>query len=183
MNTFFENIDTLKSASKSNAGAWIFLIIFFGIIIALIIVAVIGSRKDAMEKLIENDKRKKLRNSITDDRIMLFSYLNETIETLKKEVEEFKPSVGIKSLGDINKEASEKIKSISNSKSLNQIYMSDDFKTEIKPIIDELLKVKPSNWTKEANFALGLVEAKFKSISSKKENKDLINKGKDHKWK
>ncbi len=37
-------------------GTFIFIFIFFGIIFALIIVAVIGSRKDAIDKLIENDK-------------------------------------------------------------------------------------------------------------------------------
>ncbi len=183
--TRFQNIEPLRSSSANggSAGAWIFLIIFFGIIIALVIVAVIGSKKDEMEKLIENDKRKKIRNEVEIDRVQLFSSLNETVSALVKEVNDFKPSIGTKSLGDINREAIDKIKEIKNSRALNQIYQSPDYKTEIKPIIDELAKVKPSNWTKEATFAIGLIEAKFKSISSKKENTDLIKKGITREWK
>ncbi len=146
-------------------GAWIFLFIFFGIIIALIIVAVVGSKKDRMEKLIENDKRKKLMSSISNDRIALFSFLNKTIEDLDKEVKNFQPSVGTKSLGDINKEAQNKIKKLASSNQLIDIYKSDDYKNEIKPIIDLLVKVKPSNWFKEASFAIGLIKAKFEALN------------------
>ncbi len=174
---------TPASASGSNAGAWIFLIIFFGIIIALVIVAVIGSRKDRIEKLVENDKRRKIRSKATADRVALFSSLNTIITGLNKELKDFKPSVGTRSLGDINKEASDKVKEILNSESLKAIYLSEDFKVEIKPILDELSKSKPSNWNKEASFATGLVEAKFKAISHEKENKEDINRGKKLEWK
>ncbi len=168
--------------SEGSAGAWIFLLIFFGIIAALIIVAVIGSRKDKIEKLIENDKRRKLRAKATSDRVALFSYLHELTKGIEKEVLEFQPSIGIKSLGDINKEAHAKIKAVAHSKELKGIYLSEDFKTEIKPIVDQLVKVKPSNWTKDAFFATSLVEAKYKAIEHTKENDEDIKRGKDLEW-
>ncbi len=173
---------TPASAGGSSAAGWIFLIVFFGIIVALIIVAVIGSKKDRIEKLIENDKRRKLRETATSDRVALFSALNDVALKLEAELKDFKPSVGMKSLGDINREASDLIKSIHSSKMLKGIYKSDDFKNEIKPIVDELYKVKPSNWTKEAMFSLNLIHAKYKSLASKEENKEDIKRGLTLEW-
>ncbi len=182
MNRYMD-ITPTNASSGSNAGAWIFLIIFFGIIIALVIVAIIGSRKDKIEKLVENDKRRKIRTQATADRVALFSTLNTIIVDLNKELKDFKPSVGMRSLGDINKEASDKIKEIVKSDVLKGIYLSEDFKNEIKPVLDELSKHKPSNWSKEASFATGLVEAKFKALSKKEENKEDIKRGKKLEWK
>lgn len=169
--------------SGSNTGAWIFLIIFFGIIIALIIVAVIGSRKDAQEKLIENSKRRKLRDSASTNRVMLFGTLNHLITSLETELKDFKPSVGVKSLGDINKEYSDKIKDIVNSKELKDIYSLEDFRNEIKPILNELIKAKPSNWSKEASFATGLAKEKFNALNKAAKNKSELTKGETHTWK
>ncbi len=180
MNRFIDT--TPYSNSGGGAGAWIFLIIFFGIIAALIVVAVIGSKKDKIEKLIENDKRKKIRTQATSDRIALFSALHEITQNTAAEVRDFQPSIGIKSLGDINKEAHKKVKDIAHSKALKGIYLSPDFKIEIKPIIDELVKTKPSNWEKEASFSLSLVEAKYKAIEHTVENDEDIKRGKDLEW-
>lgn len=163
-------------------GAWIFLIIFFGIIASLVIVAMIGSRKDKMEKLVENDKRRKSREAAEFDRVAIFSYLNKLITELETELADFKPSVGIKSLGDINKEVHHKIKSLSHSIELKNVYHSHDYKIEMKPIIDELSKHKPSTWFKEAIFATGLVRAKFESLTHDDSHKDGIAKGQELEW-
>ncbi len=177
------NIDVTPYAnSGSNAGAWIFLIIFFGIIVALVIVAIIGAKKDKIEKMIENDKRKKIRNQASIDRVVLFSSLNEIITNLEDEVKDFKPSVGIKSLGDINREASDNIKKIVKSNALKTIYLSDDYRLEIRPILDQLSTTKPSNWSKEAYFAIGLAKAKFEALSAKPENKEQIVQGQKLEW-
>ncbi len=181
-NTLFQQITPTAAKSGGSTGAWIFLLIFFGIIIALIIVATVGARKDRMEKLVENDKRKKLKTEATTNRIALYATLYDLVTGLEKELEDFKPSVGTKSLGDINKETSSLIKKISKSKQLSKIYLSDDFKTEIKPMVDELSKVKPSNWNKEASFAVGLVKAKFEALSKDKTNADDIKKGRTLEW-
>lgn len=180
MNNYYIDIATYSSGS-SNASAWIFLVLFFGIIAALIVVAVIGSRKDKIEKLVENDKRRKIRQQASADRVALFATLNTIIEDLDNELKDFKPSVGIKSLGDINKEVHHQIKLIAHSKALKSIYLSGDFKIEIKPIIDQLMKVKPSNWSKDALFATGLVKAKFAALSQVKENQPEIKRGKETK--
>ncbi len=183
INTLYEQIQPLAGKSGGGVGTFIFIGVFFAIIIALIIVAVIGSRKDAIDKLIENDKRKKVRTQASQDRIALFSSLYYTIENLNKELKDFKPSVGTKSLGDINTEASSKIKEILKSEALTVIYKSDDYRKEIEPVLLELSKVKPSNWTKEATFATSLIEAKFNAASKKKEYAEDIKRGKDIEWK
>ncbi len=173
---------TPYATNSSNAGAWIFLIIFFGIIIALVIVAVIGAKKDKIEKMIENDKRKKIRSQASSDRIALFSSLNEIVTNLEKEIADFKPSVGTKSLGDINREASDRIKSFIKSDALKTIYLSDDYRIEIRPIMDLLSTTKPSNWEKQASFATGLVKAKYSAIEKVKDNEEQVNRGKNLDW-
>lgn len=175
-------IDIEPYSSSSSAGAWIFLIIFFGIIIALVIVAVIGSRKDKIEKLVENDRRRKIREQATSDRVAIFSALNQLVDSLNAELKDFKPSVGMKSLGDINKEYHHTVKVIAHSKELKNVYHSHDFKIEMKPIVDQLVKVKPSNWSKEALFATGLIHAKFNALASEEVNKEDIKRGKTHEW-
>ncbi|NQX83548.1 MAG: hypothetical protein HRS50_02455 [Mycoplasmataceae bacterium] len=172
----------LLSSGSSGIGTWIFLSIFFSIILILIIVAVVGSKKDKNEKLVENDKRRKLRIKSESNRIIIFVSLNETIKILEKELKLFKPSVGIRSLGDINKEASTIIKKIISSKELSEVYVSEDFKNELKPILTELNKSKPSTWNKDATFALSLIKAKTKSIIFKKENISDAKLGKTKKW-
>lgn len=174
--------ETLKSSGSAGAGTWIFLAIFFGIIIVLILVAIIGSKKDKNEKLIENDKRRKIRTASESNRIILFISLNETIEILNKELSEFKPSIGTKSLGDINKSASDIIKKIIDSKELKEIYALEDFKNEIKPILSDLNKNKPSTWKDEAWFALTLVQEKSKAIVSSGVFLEEIKLGKEFKW-
>lgn len=154
----------VRSADGGGAIGWIFLIVFFGIIIVLIIVATIGSKKDKNEKLIENDKWKKIQNNAKTSRVLVFFSLNNLIINLKKELNDFEPSIGIKSLGEINKEYSLIIKSIIDSKDLQNIYQIEDFKNEMKMIIDKLYKVRPSQWTKDAEFEVSLVMKKFDSI-------------------
>ncbi len=171
-----------QSGSSSSAMGWIFLIVFFGIIAALIVVAVIGAKKDKLEKLVENDKRKKIRNQASQDRIALFTRLNDIANKLEAELKDFKPSVGMKSLGDINKEATSVIKHIHSSKMLKGIYKSEDFKNEIMPIVEELYKIKPSKWVQEASTALSLIHHKYKSIEAREENKADIERGLTVEW-
>ncbi len=182
MNFLLINTELYKSNSNGNFAGWIFLILFFSIIIILIVVAVVGSKKDRNEKLIENNKRKKLREEVEDLRIIFFVSLDKMIKKLEKDLKDFEPSIGIKSLGDINKEYSDFIKKIINSEEIKKIYMLEDYKTEIKQIIDSLSKNKPSNWYKNENFAINLIIAKAKSIKKINSNKELIKLGENKKW-
>ncbi|BDU67479.1 MAG: hypothetical protein TYPL_1320 [Candidatus Tyloplasma litorale] len=179
---FNESTPEPYSSDGGSMGALIFLVIFFGIIIVLIIVAIIGSKKDKNEKLLENDKRKKARTQAENSRMVIFGSLMESIKRLEKDLEEFKPSVGIKSLGDINREFSNIIKNIKSSEEINSVYKSEDFKTELKQIIDELDNSKPSNWSKEASFSIGLIKAKVDAFYKNEENKKGLEEGKNKKW-
>ena len=174
---------TPETYSSSGAGTWIFLGIFFSIIIILVVVATVGSKKDKTEKLIENDKKKKLRNSATSGRVIIFSALDITIRNLNKELEDFKPSIGLKSLGEINKEYFERIKLISASEEVKSIYVSEDYKAEMKPIINGLLKVKPSNWNKDAMFSVNLIDVKIAALKKSKINSEWVKTGEKMKWK
>lgn len=161
---------------------WIILGVFFAIIIVLIIVATIGARKDKVEKMIETDKRGKEVNEAESARVILFTSLNKIITNLEKELEDFQPSVGTRTLGEINTEVSKSLKGITHSKELKDLYKFEDYKIEFKPIIDELNKVKPSTWSKDATFATNLVKVKFNAISKKKENSSIISEGEKREW-
>ena len=165
-----------------HTGTWIFLGLFFAIIVILIIVAIIGSRKDKNEKLIENDRRSKLRLAADTNRIIIFISLNKAIKKLFKEISNYEHSTATRSLGDVNREYTSMIKNLNNSTELKEVYLSEDYSIEIKPIMKELVKIKPSNWSKDATFATGLIFAKAEAIETKAENKDLIKIGKQKKW-
>lgn len=165
-----------------NGFTWIILIIFFGIIIALIIVASIGSRKDKMEKMMEQDKRSKETTAAESSRLIVFASLNKAINEIEAELKDFKPSVGTKSLGEINNHYSGIVKKIQQSKELGETYSIQDFKLEMKPIIDELSKTKPSAWAKEATFSTNLVKVKYNALSKNKDNTKSIKEGEDKEW-
>ena len=174
---------TRVSQGGSNAFTWIILSIFFGIIIILIIVASVGAKKDKVEKMFESDKRSKEIEAADTNRVLIFSSLNKIVIDLNKELEDFKPSVGTKSLGAINNEYIQKLKNIYKSKEVNEIFAFSDYKIELKPVLDELNNTKPSNWSKEATFATNLVKVKFDAISKNKDNKKLIIEGEKRGWK
>lgn len=163
-------------------GTWIFLGIFFGIIIVLIVVAIFGARKDKNEKLIKNDEVRKLRTKAEEGRILIFASLNNNLNKLNKELKDFKPSIGLKSLGDINKEFSDLVKDIKKSDELKNVYLSEDYQTELKPVIESLSASKPSNWISDAQFAINIVNAKYNQIITNSDNAELVNEGKDKKW-
>ncbi len=161
---------------------WIFLAIFFGIIFILVIVAIVGSKKDKNEKMVEADKVDKQTTRSNDGRIKIFASLNKLISNLEKELENFQPSVGVKSLGDINKFYTNEIKAISHSNELKDVYKIPDYKIELEPIINELFKSKPSNWSKDAQFSINLVLVKVEAMKKLGNYEKKIIEGEKIKW-
>lgn len=180
MNTY----DVLQKGN-SGIGAIIFIVIFFGIIAILVIVAFFGSKKDKQERLISNDRKRKLSSKAERSRVIIFISLDILIHNLNKELKNFTPSVGIKSLGDINKEYSHKIKSILNSKELKEVYDDPDYKLEMNDVINRLSKTKPSSWSKNSDiqFSFNLIHAKSEVLKKKSEYKEFIKEGKEKEWK
>lgn len=172
----------LADSSGNNIAAIIFLGFFFIIIILLIVVAFVGSIRDKREKLVTNSKNKKLYDGAFGDRVIIFVSLNKLIGDLQKELDDFKPSIGLKSLGQINKEYGDQVKALSKSKELKNVFQSQDFKLELSEAIQSLLKTKPSNWTKKASFAVNIISQKSKSLKSDSNNKSLVNDGEKKKW-
>ncbi len=94
--------------------------------------------------MVETDKRSKELKAADTNRVLIFSSLNKIIIDLNEELKNFKPSVGTKSLGQINTDCAKKIKNLTNSKEVKEIFVFEDYKLELKPILEELNKVKPS---------------------------------------
>ena len=174
----------ILNKDNSPIGMIIFIVIFFGIIAILVIVAFVGSKKDKQEKLISNDKKRKISTKAEKSRVIIFVSLNKMIKDLEKELKHFKPSIGIKSLGDINKEYSNMIKKIQHSKELKEVYDDPDYKLEIKELLDNLDKCKPSLWSKNTDiqFSFNLIREKSNVLSKKDENKEYVKEGLKKEW-
>ena len=156
---------------SSGSGTVIFLVIFFAIIVVLVVVAFVGSRKDKSEKLIKTHKERVLNNEANEQREEIFKKLNIIVHDLENEIADFKPSIGIKSLGEINAEYSGKVNDIINSEELKSVYLRQDYKSEMKEMIDGLAKDKPSNWkvNPESQFSMNLIKVKNEALFNKEE--------------
>ncbi len=165
-------------------GMIIFIVIFFGIIALLVIVAFIGSKKDKQERLIENDKKRKISSKAERSRIIIFISLDKLIKDINKELKNFVPSIGIKSLGDINREYSNKIKNIQNSVDLKNVYDDPDYKLEINNVVNNLSKCKPSSWEKniDVQFSINLIKAKANVLKKNEKYNEYVKEGNNKKW-
>src|ERR1051325_3075342 len=114
--------------------AIIFITLFFLIIIVLVIVAVFGSKKDKQKQQIDLMKKKKDDKVSKENSIKVIFKLFLLVDIVSKDLKNFKPSIGIKSIGDINNSALQVIK----------IYLIPERENELKPILEELKKVKPA---------------------------------------
>lgn len=142
----------------------VFLVIFFGIVIALIAIAIYGSKKDKQKRLLNVAEWKENDNLSKDRHIYLYLRLNYILENLEEDLNDFKPSVGTKTIGSINKQAYDMIKEISESEDLKNVYLINERRDEFKPIIDSFLQIQPSKWEREAFFAYNLVKNKSEAF-------------------
>ncbi len=150
------------------AGA-IFLLLFFGIILFLIVVAIVGSKKEKTEKnvrIFEYNENNELSKKAYED---IYISLYKSILDLEQQLKNFKPSVGTKSISQINNEFSSSIKDLVNSKKLKDLYLISERREEFEPVIKELEKIQPKKWQNEAYFAYNIIKEKGKFLLQKKE--------------
>ncbi len=159
-----------------NLATILFLTMFFGIIAILLIIAFYGSRKDKTKRRIEQIQRKEEEDISKVKYTEVYLELNNILDKLEDYLKDFQPSVGIKSMKQINDEISQEIESIVNSDDLREVYLVEERKMELKPILDELRKSKPSKWEIESFFAINVIKAKSNSI--KKTTNDSIEEEK-----
>ncbi len=145
---------------------------FFGIIAVLLIIAFYGSRKDKAKRRIDQLQIKEGQEASEKKYIDVYLKLNEIVNRLEEYLKDFKPSIGMKSMKQINDEISFEIEEIINSEDLKEVYFVEERKQELKPVLDELKKSKPSKWELEAFFAINLIKAKAKSLEIVNSNLD-----------
>ncbi len=153
------------------AGA-IFLLLFFGIILFLIVVAIVGSRKEKVEKnvrVFEHNKNDELSQQAYED---IYIDLYKSILDLDDQLKNFKPSIGTKSISQINNEFAEKIKDLINSDKLKDLYLIVERKEEFEPIIKQLHNTQPKKWQNDAYFAYNVIKEKGKFLLEKKEQEN-----------
>lgn len=155
-------------------GALIFILIFVFIIVALLVIAFIGSRKDKRERIKNLAELKIIDEQAKAARIYLLLSLNYLLNFLELRTKDFDHNNSPLTIGQINNKIKTELVTIKDSEMLKQIYASKDFRLEFKPIIDQLLNSKPTNWTKEASFALSLIKNKAKFLLDDDENQQLI---------
>lgn len=153
--------------------AIIFITLFFLVIIILVIVAVFGSKKDKQKQQIDLMKKKKDNKVSKEDSIKIILTLYVLLDFVSKDLKNFKPSIGTKSIGDINNSALKIIKNLNSSKEIKNIYLITERENEIKPILEELKKVKPAKWESQAFFSVNVIRNKAESllINNKKNQK------------
>lgn len=158
----------------------VFLVIFFGIVGFLIILAVYGSRKDKAVRQRDVIKRKKEDTISSAKHKELYLKLYFLVSNLEEKIEHFDPLGGFYSIGDINKNFSKAILDIKNSNDLQDVFLFEERKSEFKPVIDELVNTKPSKWNLESNFALSLIKSKSEFLKDDPSNEELVKLAK--KW-
>ena len=155
-----------------------FLIIFLGIILVLIIIAVIGSGKDKRQRQVDFVEKRENEefSSTSHKKIYVDLYLD--IMKLEEDLKNFKPSIGVKTISQINKDYHDNIKEILKSDELKEVYLIESRKEELQPILAELLSKKPVKWKSEAFFSYNLIMAKgvfFHEELEKNKEEKIIN--------
>ena len=148
------------------------------VVVIFVVIGIYGSRKDKAKKSIENNKKATQKRKDETALVGFYSKLKTTIISLEKELKNFKPSIGIKSMSDINKEASDTVKAIKSSQEYMKLSQSEELKNNIVPIVEELLAERPNNWSTKCSFAINQIMNKAdvlqKAITDKHQKEDLI---------
>ncbi len=145
-------------------------------------VAFYGSKKDKKDKSKKLISAKKIDEAAITARARIFLTLNSLILFIEDITENFDHSTSKISIGEVNVIATIYMKSLQKSEDLKSIYASDQKKDEMKPIIDDLLAVRPTSWEKDANFGYSVIKAKAYFIGEDSQFIDLKKEINQIKW-
>ncbi|NOQ50049.1 MAG: hypothetical protein GQ557_00090 [Mycoplasmataceae bacterium] len=163
-------------------GAIIFLVIFFIIVGTLLLVAFYGARKDKRDKTIKLTKENRIENKAVISHAKLYLKLNSLVNFIEEQTKDFDASTAPLSIGKLNALAQDELRSIQKSQELKDIFASEVRKQEFKPVIDNLIKNKPTNWSKDAFFAVSVIKNKAKFIKEEEEFSDVRNEVGEIQW-
>ena len=133
------------------------------------------SKKELKLKKEEQEFYAKVKKTETEQRITII-LLDLLIKAVEKDVENFVPSIGTKSISQIDKQAKDMFEKLYNSKEVLAMFKDKERKTEMKPILDDLRSNKPTKWSTDAYFGYNAVKGKATAIRQMDENKELISK-------
>jgi len=155
-------------------GSIILYVVFAGLILFMIGIAVFGSYKERNKKRIEITTRKTSNSSINNFYLSAMFKLDITIKTLEHDIKTFKPSIGKKTMKQISDDANKSLKEITSDKQYAELLKNEKYAPIVKQVIKELKSIKPTSWHKNAFHAVNIVEAKAKAYKTK--NKELYKK-------
>ncbi len=161
---------------------WVFLGIFFVVVGGLLLVAFYGSRKDKKDKTKKLTSARKVDDAAVLARARIFLTLNSLILFIADVTKNFDHSTSKISIGEINAIGTKYMKELQRSEDLKSVYASEHKKDEMKPIIDNLLAVKPTSWEKDANFGYSVIKAKAHFIGKEDQFKELKKEVNKIKW-
>ncbi len=161
-----------------NTGQIIFVVIFFGIILALILIAVYGSIKDRRTKKYNELEIEKLRYITKEDRYTILIRLAIYFDYLETYLKEYEPNSGMVSLSDVNSFGEKLIEQILDSEELQGVFKDVIRKEELKEHLYALSKQKPSNWKNSpiTFTSYNVLKAKSQIILNDEENEELVKK-------
>jgi len=128
-------------------------------------------KKSKQEKLIEEIEAKASPAHKT-----LFLFLDKVVQAVRTDVANFVPSIGNKSMSDIDAQAKTLINELQSSREFITLMKEPERKLEVSPIFKELNKIRPTRWDAEAFFAVQLIQGKAKFIKEDGNNADLVRK-------
>lgn len=102
--------------------------------------------------------------------------LDELIESVITELKNFVPSVGNKTLSDIDNNAKEIIKSVQNSREFANLMKDKERKIELKEAVLQLSKVRATKWESQAFFGLQMIRSKAAFLKSDFKNYTTVKK-------
>jgi hypothetical protein len=126
-------------------GSIILYVVFAGLILFMIGIAVFGSYKERNKKRIEITTRKTSNSSINNFYLSAMFKLDITIKTLEHDIKTFKPSIGKKTMKQISDDANKSLKEITSDKQYAELLKNEKYAPIVKQVIKELKLIKPTS--------------------------------------
>lgn len=163
----------LLSILNTSAGSIVIFTLFALLIIGMIVVALYGSKKERNRKQIEAMKTDDINVKASKSyKVIVFKIAN-TINILNYDVKNFKPSVGAKTMNQINEDARLALLDLKKSKDWEELKHSPKHFDVINPLVSKLTNTKPIQWEKNQYQALNILLAKAEAL--KQDNLEIYN--------
>lgn len=159
------------------------LLLFFGVIIAFLGVAAYGAHKDKGDKLVHEKKQREAWEQANEYRVNVYGALKAIVDEHKTKIDEFNPMEAKETVGEISARLLDRVNELMKAESLKEdLYCVREYEDEIMPLLKQLASNKPASWSKNAFFAISVINNKYDALSKDKKVSKYLEQGKDKKY-